>query len=50
VGIRRVVVDEASRDDPSFEERWGEDFRLIVEMLGEAGVDFDLVAIAERVE
>lgn len=45
VGISRVVVDTACRDDPGFEERWGEDFRLIEEMLKEASVEIDFEAV-----
>jgi dCMP deaminase len=43
VGIERVVVNAAFQDDPGFEERWGEDFRLCEEMLSEAGVNIDYV-------
>ena len=45
VGIERVVVNAAFQDDPGFEERWGADFRLCEEMMGEAGVNIDFVRI-----
>ena len=48
VGINRVVIDAACRDDPGFEERWGDDFRLTAEMLEEASVGIEFVAVPER--
>ena len=45
VGIERVVVNASFQDDPGFEERWGDDFRLCEEMLTEAGVSIEYVKL-----
>jgi dCMP deaminase len=48
VGIKRVVIDAASRDDSGFEERWGDDYRLTEEMLKEASVAIDFEDVPAR--
>jgi len=46
VGIQRVVADAASMQG-DFAERWSEDAQITREMLGEAGIAIDLIAVPE---
>jgi len=46
VGIREVVVDDASLKDEGFTERWDEEAQVTKEMLEEANVTLRMVSVA----
>jgi dCMP deaminase len=50
VGIKKVVVDAGSLEEPGFAERWSEDARITQEMLAEAGVELALVEVPKQKE
>ena len=45
VGISKVVVDEDSHSDSGFADRWGQEEKITVEMLKEAGVKLALIRV-----